>query len=304
MPLGFDLEQRVVNLNDTADLTATLYDSTDKPRPADDLVAVSFAVQKPDQTQSTLTGFIADDGTGTGVYNDTDQVGHYVIVATFTDIDSKLKSVRSDLDVIDPFLTSPSFSASYLVATQIWNKIEDCFDADEEGPWLRDMTMNTFNREKMESFIDMALFDINNLNPPTTLTLVDFVHTDSITMEVSSTADLPLIVQGGFIVCLRHLMTSYVEQPQPTGAQIAWQDRRDYLTRWQAVYTIEFSVYDRMAKLYKRRYLGLGVTKGLVSSKAGRLLAAPMRLANIGRGYWAVSPLPLVLLVELLHKLV
>lgn len=286
MPLGFDLEQRVVNLNDTADLTATLYDSTDKPRLADDLVAVTFAVQKPDQSQASVSGFIADDGTGVGVFNGTDQVGHYVVVASFTDTDSKTKSVRADIDVIDPFLVSPNLSASYLVAAQIWNKIEDCFDADEEGPWLRDMTLNTFNREKMESFIDMALFDINSLNPPTTLGLGDFVHTDGTTMVVSSTPDLPLIVQGGFIVCLRHLMTSYVEQPQPTGAQIAWQDRRDYLTRWQAVYTIEFSVYDRMAKLYKRRFLGLGTTKGLVSSKAGRLLPAPMRSWGIGRGYW------------------
>lgn len=286
MPLGYDQEIRVVNLNDTADLRAVLYDDDDsKPRNPDDLVSVEFVVQLPDETQTSITGTLADDGTGCASFNGTTAVGHYVAVATFTDVDDRRKSVRTDFDVIDPFITTPP-SASYLVATQIWSKIEDCFDADEEGPWLRDVTLNTFNREKMESFLDLALFDINQLNPPTTLALNSFTVTDSNTGLVSSTSDTPLLVQGGFIVCLRHLMTSYVEQPAPTGAQIAWQDRRDYLTRWGAVYAIEFPVYDRMAKLYKRRYLGLGTTKGLISSKAGRMIAAPMRSQFIGRGFW------------------
>lgn len=286
MPLGYDIQQRIISLNDTAELVAVLYDLDDKPRSPDDLVSVSYTVQAPDGTQTTASGSVQDDGSGYLAYNGTSKVGHYVVVASFTDVDGLVKSVRSDIDVIDPFLADPTMSASYLVASQIWSRIEDCFDGEEEGPWLREMTLNTFNREKMESFIDLALFDLNYLNPPTSLGLVDFVHTDPITHDVSATTDLPLLTQGGFVVCLRHLITSYVEQPQPSGAQIAWQDRRDYLTRWTAVYTLEFAAYDRMAKLYKRKFLGLGTTKGLVSSKAGRLIPAPMRTWSIGRGFW------------------
>lgn len=286
MPQGYDLETRVVNLDDTADLRAVLFDHTEKPITADRLVGVSFVVQKPDRTKTVVLGTIAEDGAGVAAYNGTEQIGHYVIVATFTALDGNIKSVRADIDVADPFAELPSPSDSYLVATQVWAKIEDCFDADEEGPYLRDMTLNTFNKEKMESFLDLALFDINNLNPPTTLTLGNFVTVDSNTGEVIANSDLPLIVQGGFIVCLRHLMTSYVEQPNPTGAQIAWQDRRDYLQRWQQIYTIEFAVYDRMAKLYKRRFLGLGITKGLISTKAGRLMPSALRSQSVGRGYW------------------
>jgi hypothetical protein len=83
-------------------------------------------------------------------------------------------------------------------------------------------------------------------------------------------------------------MAAYAEQPLPAGAasQIGWQDRRDYLTRWMQIYTIEFAMYDRMAKLWKRRYLGLGTTKGIISNKAGRMVMAPMRSRFIGRGYW------------------
>lgn len=287
MTLGYNAEPLVVNLNDTADLKATLYDATGKPRDPDDLVSVSFTVQAPDLSRTTLDGIVEADGTGTAVYGSTGAVGHYTVVASFLDVDGRTKSVRADFDVADPFLTNPNFSASYLVATQVWSKVEDCFDAEDEGgPWLQEMTLNTFSKEKMENFLDMAMFDINNLNPPTTLALSDFVLTDPTTNLVRATADLPLLVQGGYIVCLRHLMASYVEQPAPTGAQIAWQDRRDYLSRWTQVYTIEFSVYDRMVKLYKRRYLGLGKTAGLISSKAGRLIPAPMRTQNIGRGYW------------------
>lgn len=287
MSIGFDLEQRIINLNDTAELTATLYDSTDKPIPASNLVKVSFSLQLPDGTkQGPFAGTIQDDGTGYYAFKGTTEVGHYVILATFTDVNNIVKSVRTDIDVIDPYNETPTVSPSYLLATQIWAKVEDCFDADDEGPWLRDMTLNTFNREKMESFLDMALFDINYLNPPTTLALTDFVLVDPNTQDVSSTSNTPLLVQGGYIVCLRHLMASYVEQPAPSGTQIAWQDRRDYLARWTAVYQIEFPVYDRMAKLFKRQYLGLGQTKGLISSKAGRLLPAPMRTQWVGRGFW------------------
>lgn len=287
MTLGFNAEPVVVNLNDTADLNATLYDAMGKPRDPDDLVAARFTVQAPDQTRTTVDATLQDDGTAQALYTTTTEVGHYTVVATFTDLEGRVKSVRADFEVADPFLTSPNFSASYLVATQVWSKVEDCFDAEDAGgPWLTEMTLNTFNREKMESFLDMALFDINNLNPPTTLALNNFTLLDPTTGEVSATADLPLLVQGSYIVCLRHLMASYVEQPAPSGAQIAWQDRRDYVSRWTQVYTIEFAIYDRMAKLYKRRYLGLGKTAGLVSSKAGRLIPAPMRTQNIGRGYW------------------
>lgn len=287
MAFGYDIEKRV-NLSDTADLRATLFHEDGQPWPAVELAAVAFQVQLPDGSMQSVPGLVEDDGTGVAVFNGTGQVGHYAIVASFTTIDGRTKSTRSDIDVIDPFLTEPTFSPTYLLATQVWAKIEDCFDGELEGPYLREATLNTFNREKMEGFIDFALFDLNQLNPPTSLAMTDFIQANASTGAATANTNLPVLTQGVFVQVLRHLMTSYVEQPLPSGAatQVGWQDRRDYLTRWATMYAIEFQQYDRMAKLYKRQFLGLGRTAMLISSKAGRLIPAPMRSWSIGAGYW------------------
>ena len=81
-------------------------------------------------------------------------------------------------------------------------------------------------------------------------------------------------------------MRSYVEQPLPSGAQIAWQDRRDYLERWRSMYDLEMIQYERWLALWKRGFLQLGHSRLLVAAKAGRLIPAPMRARSVGRGYW------------------
>lgn len=283
MSLGYDREQNIVNLGDTALLRAVLYDLEDKPLTVDEAIGVSFTVQKPDKTQSTVVGTIEDDGSGAANYNTTDQVGQYITVAKFTTTDGT-RSTRADFEVVDPFLDA-SPSPSWVVADAAWSKLEDCFDAEDEGPWLRDMTLNTFNKAKMEEFIAEALFDINQQNPPTSLMLAQFAYQDG-AGNTFATADLPLLSQGVLVAVIRHLMRSYVEQPNPVGAQIAWHDRRDYLQRWQSVYQTELEQYRRILALFKRRFLNLGDSKLLLSSKAGRLIPAPMRTRNVGRGYW------------------
>lgn len=284
MSLGFDREPNIVNMGDTAKLVAFLYDSEDNIIEADDIVSVSFQVAAPDNTRTTEQGEVQDDGSGELIFADTAQVGQYLAVATFDLLNNERRSTRVDFEVIDPF-KSLTPSPSYLVAEAAWMKLEDCFDAEDEGPWLRDMTLNYFNKDKMEAFIAEALFFINQANPPTNLDVAAFVTLDG-SGDPVITVDLPLLAQAVFIQVLRHLIRSYVEQPQPQGAQIAWSDRRDYLQRWQSVLQIESEAYRTMLALYKRRFLGLGQSRMLVSSKAGRLIAAPMRTRNIGRGYW------------------
>jgi hypothetical protein len=163
----------------------------------------------------------------------------------------------------------------------VWKKLEDCFDAEDEGPWLRDMTLNYFNESKMGVFIPEALFDINERQPRTTLTIDYFFNEPG-----DPTADLPFLAQAVFIKVLRHLMRSYVEQPLPQGAQIVYEDRRDYLQRWQLIYQLELEAFEKNLGYFKRRFLGLGTSKLLVDTKAGRLLPAPLRVRTTGRGYW------------------
>jgi hypothetical protein len=297
MSLGFDRQLKIVSLGDTARLSARIYDDREQLYSYEDLAAVTFNIQKPAAIGNGTTvkgdgnsynspiekdspdGEILEDGTGFLNYDETDVIGHYIVVATFELVDGTKKSAKCDFEVFDPFEVVEG--PIRVIADGVWTKLEDCFDAEDEGPWLQDVTMNFFREEKMEKFINDALFDINYQNPPTDLTVSNFVAKDG-----TPTSNYPLIVQGIFIQVLRHLMRSYVEQPMPTGAQIAWQDRRDYLQRWQSMYEIEFQQYMRWVALYKRGFLQLGHSRLLVSAKAGRLIPAPMRARSVGRGYW------------------
>lgn len=283
MSLGYDREQNIVNLDDTAEVRAFLYDEEDAPVDPDNLITVDFTIQKPDKTKVAQPGTVEDDGSGYTLFTDTDQKGQYIAIAKFTLLDGVVRSSRADFEVVDPFeeLTP---SPTWVLADAAWGKLEDCFDGEDEGPWLREMTLNFFNQRKMENFIAEALFDINQQNPPTDIQIEAFAYTAD--GNTYATPALPLAAQGVFVAVLRHLIRSYVEQPNPVGAAIAWHDRRDYLQRWQSVYQLEWQQYLRMLALYKRQFLGLGHSKVLVSSKAGRLIPAPMRTRNIGRGYW------------------
>lgn len=281
MSLGYNREYKVVNLGDTAELSATIYDSEDNPYTNEELISVTFVIQAPDGTKSETVGTIEEDGTGVLNFNDTTQIGHYVGMATFLTSAGK-KSAGVDFETIDPFMeTEPSIS--WVVANDAWEKFEDLFDSEEGGPWLRDMTLSVFNKTKMEAFIDDALIVINFQNPETAFTVTEFVAEGP---PVAKTSSLPILTQAVVLQIIRHLMRSYVEQPNVVGAQIAWHERRDYLQRWKEVYAIEQEAYKQMLALWKRQFLGLGQVKSLVSSKAGRLLPAPMRTRNVGRGYW------------------
>lgn len=276
---GFGRDADIISLNDTAPLRAFLFDRLDQPVKAEELVSVTFTIERPDKVQDTIVGVIEDDGAGTGNYNNTDLIGEYTVIATFMTVDAVQKSVRTDFEVIDPF-HPPVPTNSQLLAALVWRRLEDLFDAEDEGPWLRDMTLNYFSKDKMPEFVNDALFEINNANPPTDVVLDGFFH------DGQETTDSPLLVQAVYMAVLRHLIRSYTEQPNPQGAPFGYLDRRDYAQRWMEVYQLEEQVFKRWLALWKRKFLQLGHSKVLVSTKAGRLLPGALRTRNVGRGYY------------------
>ena len=95
MSLGYSREINIVNLNDTAEVVAYLYDKNDSLVAEEDLIGVTFKVQKPDGTiEEDLVGEVTGEGTGTLFYNGTDQIGHYTTSATFDTVDTSLRSRR------------------------------------------------------------------------------------------------------------------------------------------------------------------------------------------------------------------
>ncbi|WP_156027840.1 hypothetical protein [Candidatus Solirubrobacter pratensis] len=281
MSLGFDREVVLVNSGDSAELHTTLYDAEDTPMNPDDLLSVDFTIQDPEGQVHHAEGILDDDGAGTLIYNATSLIGQYKVAATFTLANGAKRSTRQDFRVINPF-DPPAPSYAEVVGTYVWKKLEDCFDAEDEGPYLRDMTLNYFNEAKMTSFIGEGLFELNESPPVRTQLTVDYFFAG----PGDPTADLPLLAECVFLPVVRHLMRSYVEQAAPQGMNAPYQDRRDYLQRWGTIYQLEKDTYQRNAAMFKRRFVGFGHSAMLVDTKAGRLLPAPLRVRTVGRGYY------------------
>lgn len=259
-----------------------MFDKDNIPVSADDILLVKFTIQRPDGSrEEDLSGEVEADGSGFIRYENTDTVGEYTALAQFLLDSGEKRSVKQKFEVTDPFLDEP-LTNEEIIAESVWLRLEDCFDSTEGGPWLRDVTLAYFNKAKIPDFIADALIEIN-LQPPTTNATIETFTTPG--SNGSPDPDMPILAQGTLLTVIRHLMRSYVEQPTPQGAQVVYEDRKDYLQRWQSIYQIELERYTRWLALWKRQYLQLGKSSLLVSSKAGRLLPAPMRTRHVGRGW-------------------
>lgn len=280
MPLGLRSDHRV-NLGDTAEIRRNLFNESEVLVPADDIVQVRVTVQRPDKSQTTVNGIVEDDGAGFYRWTDTVQKGEYQYVMQFTLVTGEVRSVRGSFEAVDPF-NLPDPTAEEMISELVWHELEDCFDSVEGGPHLRDETLAYFDKTKIPQFIPDGLLNVNVTPPDTDLSLDTFT---TLTPEGKLDKDHPIIVHGTLLAVIRHLMRSYVEQPNPTGAQVVFEDRRDYLQRWQLIYQQEEAHFLRIVTLWKRQFINLGKSKILVTAKAGRLLPAPLRTRNIGRGW-------------------
>lgn len=294
MPLGTERDISTVNQGDTADLYAYVFDQDSNPIPAADITSVTFEIQDPTGAKTSAGGTIEADGAGYLRYDSTAKpLGEYIAMVRFVLDSGEKRSTRLDFAVVDPFIT-PVPTRDEVIANHVWDMFEDCFDSEEGGPWLRDMTLSFFDRKKIEQFIPYALMDINNTQPMTHLDLGEFVlitfGPDGMTpISANATDSIPIVTMGTMIEVIRHLMRSYVEQPANMGSEIAFEDRRDYLQRWQMILQDLVPEYQRRLVLWKRQYLNLGKSALLVHSKAGRLYGThngSWRLRNAGRGWY------------------
>lgn len=287
MPYGWDSEKRVF-LGDTKTLTAFLYDENDANLiPQADITSVEFTVLKPGDTPATPTvdadpGDVTGDGTGayTVAPNIHDAVGDYRAFARFTydenGVSDKVKTIPLVYEVCDVFQRTGTTPADPSI-TFAWKKLEDCFDSEHGGPWLRDMTKANFDRSKLVDFIPDVLLDINVQQPMTQYTEASFPWT-----ERDGGA---FFGYGLFIATLKHLMRSYTEQPNVMNSSVGYFDRTRYQQAWAAIYAIELPEWQRVRELWKRSELDISRGSLLVGNKAGRLVNANVRGRTFGRGF-------------------
>jgi hypothetical protein len=228
-------------------------------------------------------GEVEEDGRGYLQWTDTEQSGEYLVQAQFTLNTQEIKSVMVNFAVLDPFNIPPP-TEPQLVAEEVWLRFEDAFDSVEGGPILRDYTLAHFDVRKIERFIPEAMLDINVQMPPTQYSISYFARPLG-NGEINPL--MPLLSKGVMCKVLLHMIRSYIEQPVPQGAQIAYEDRTRYAQAWQTAYATEREDWISMVRLYKRQELNLGHSALLVGSKAGRLFFnGTWRTQNVGRGFF------------------
>jgi len=166
------------------------------------------------------------------------------------------------LQIRDPMPTYDGFNdlekSSVLLIT---NMFGDTYDSTTGGPHLIEEFQTKYTAERIAQLLTIAVQRMNTVKQPIT---------NWVLSSPGQAGTFPanwwgLLVLGGYLEVLRHLIRSYVEQPDIRNADVAYVDRRDYQQRWQAVFDMEKPDFDAALTLAKRKMMGLGSGSLLVS---------------------------------------
>jgi hypothetical protein len=200
--------------------------------------------------------------------------GVYHARAKFILADGSQRSQFLNFEVVDPLEISTTDIDKTIDLT--WMMLEDCFDSDLGGPYLRDVTLANFDKRKLALLSDNALMAINLKPPAQNFTSDNFPYASG----------RALYAKALLIEAIKHLMRSYVEQPNVLGSgQISYFDRRDYEQRWQAIYQLEYAEFTHWLALWKRGFYNFGSGSLLIDMKSGRRQMYPQIDRARGR-YW------------------
>jgi hypothetical protein len=141
----------------------------------------------------------------------------------------------------------------------VWYKFADGFDSALGGPHLQMYMQSTFGRETVASMLSSAMGMLNTTSQPYQSYGV-FPPATPFPMEPWG----PLLDTALTIEVIKHLMRSYVEQPEAVGVQQARLDRRDYLQRWQTILDIEVQELNNQLPIWRISNMNLGYTAVVV----------------------------------------
>lgn len=128
----------------------------------------------------------------------------------------------------------------------------DLFDSTTGGPWLGENFQTHFDYDRMAFLLRIATMKFNVIGYPVT-------HYGVSTGDSAIPKNFhDLMLWGTKLEAMRHLITSYTEIPDFRNIATTYTDRRDYMTRWQAVLQEEKPDYEKAVKMSKRSLLKLG----------------------------------------------
>ncbi len=216
----------------------------------------------PEWTRETVAG------SGVGVYEatlssvDTSVVSHALINFNYQ-VDGVDQVYGYDIE-IGPH--APAYDALGPewrdIVEGVWMNFADLFDSPYGGPNLQVYAQTHFGRNRLAQLLSGALDTLNVASSP---------HKT----YAFNQQGFPFSSWGGllgdalYIEVLKHLVRSYVEQPEAVlGTAVSRVDRRDYMNRWQTILDGEQREFASDLSRYKMDHMGLGNVHVLVSGGA------------------------------------
>lgn len=166
----------------------------------------------------------------------------------------------------------------------VWVKFADLFDSPFGGPNLQVYIQTHFGRNRLAQLLGTGLQRLNTASSPHAM--------HELGKETFPFADWGgLLVDALYIEVLKHLIRSYVEQPEFTlGTTFSRADRRDYMQRWREVLDMETATFSADLKKYRMANLGLGHFSVLVGGGAYGNYGPTINPGGVGaaaaRGYF------------------
>lgn len=194
------------------------------------------------------------------------------------------------VDFVEVGPPSPSYdalSASYRDAVEhVWVRFADLFDSPLGGPHLQTYAQSHFGRNRMAQLLRVALGRLNTIAQP------------RFTYSIDGSADFPfaawgpLLEQALYVEVIKHLVRSYIEQPEVAlASSVSRLDRRDYMQRWQELLALEERDLDSQLDSFRLEMMGVGNVSVLVSGGAyGRWGPLPSIAGGqaAARGYFPI----------------
>lgn len=182
--------------------------------------------------------------------------------------------------------TAPAYDALPGIFRQVvedtWVRFADLYDSPDGGPHLATYVQTDWGgRNRLAQLLKIALGRLNTVAQPHQT--YGFDEPNQFPVQAWGA----LLEHALYVECIKHLMRSYVEQPALQGMSVAYEDRRDYMNRWNTIYEIEKADLDSELSNFKLATMGLGAASVTVAGGVyGNIRPFP-QFANPARPqYW------------------
>ncbi len=150
------------------------------------------------------------------------------------------------------------------LVNDVWAKFSDGYDSPQGGPNLQMWYQTHFNRGRVAQLLNQAIQHINvAAQPPTGYSAAPTPGPEFPYAQWMGLANTALTVE-----VLKHLMRSYVEDPDIQGSVQARMNRRDYLQRWQSLLDVEAPLLKEQRDVWKISFMFVMTPRVLVSGGA------------------------------------